>query len=41
VTWDGELWGGLGTYEKTSALVRSEITDDSEWKQVVFKGLRV
>ena len=33
---DGELWLGRGTFERLSGLVRREIPDDKEWRQVRY-----
>jgi DNA ligase-1 len=33
---DGELWLGRGTFEKLSGIVRREIPDDAEWRQVRY-----
>ena len=33
---DGELWLGRGSFEKLSGIVRRDIPDDSEWRQVCY-----
>jgi DNA ligase 1 len=33
---DGELWLGRGTFERLSGIVRREIPDDAEWRQVRY-----
>ena len=33
---DGELWIGHGTFERLSGIVRKEIPDDAEWRQVRY-----
>ena len=33
---DGELWMGRGQFEKLSAAVRRQQTDDSEWRQIQY-----
>ena len=33
---DGELWMGRGTFERLSGVVRREIPDDAEWRQVRY-----
>ena len=33
---DGELWLGRGTFERLSGIVRREVPDDAEWRQVRY-----
>ncbi|HRH15051.1 MAG TPA: DNA ligase [Azonexus sp.] len=33
---DGELWMGRGTFERLSGIVRREVSDDAEWRQVRY-----
>ena len=33
---DGELWLGRGTFEHLSGIVRREVPDDAEWRQVRY-----
>ena len=33
---DGELWLGRGTFERLSGIVRREMPDDAEWRQVRY-----
>ena len=33
---DGELWMGRGTFERLSGIVRKEVPDDAEWRQVRY-----
>lgn len=33
---DGELWLGRGSFEKLSGIVRREVPDDAEWRQVRY-----
>ncbi len=33
---DGELWLGRGTFERLSGIVRKEVPDDAEWRQVRY-----
>jgi DNA ligase 1 len=33
---DGELWLGRGTFERLSGIVRRELPDDTEWRQVRY-----
>ena len=33
---DGELWMGRGTFERLSGIVRREIPDEAEWRQVRY-----
>jgi DNA ligase 1 len=33
---DGELWMGRGTFERVAGIVRREIPDDAEWRQVRY-----
>jgi DNA ligase-1 len=33
---DGELWIGRGTFERLSGIVRKEVPDDAEWRQVRY-----
>jgi len=33
---DGELWLGRGSFEKLSGIVRRDIPDDAEWRQVRY-----
>jgi DNA ligase-1 len=33
---DGELWMGRGTFERLAGIVRREIPDDAEWRQVRY-----
>ena len=33
---DGELWMGRGTFERLSGIVRREVPDDAEWRQVRY-----
>lgn len=33
---DGELWLGHGTFERLSGIVRRDVPDDSEWRQVRY-----
>ena len=33
---DGELWMGRGTFEHLSGIVRREVPDDAEWRQVRY-----
>jgi len=33
---DGELWLGRGTFERLSGIVRREMPDDAQWRQVRF-----
>jgi DNA ligase-1 len=33
---DGELWLGRGTFERLSGIVRREVPDDAEWRQVHY-----
>lgn len=33
---DGELWMGRGTFERLSGIVRREVPDDGEWRQVRY-----
>ena len=34
---DGELWGGRGTFERTSGTVRSQQPDDDAWRGLTFQ----
>ena len=34
---DGELWGGRGTFERTSGIVRSQAASDSEWRTLSYR----
>jgi DNA ligase-1 len=34
---DGELWGGRGTFERTSGVVRRSRPDDGEWRGLTFE----
>ena len=33
---DGELWLGRGSFERLSGIVRRELSDDAEWRQVRY-----
>jgi DNA ligase-1 len=33
---DGELWLGRGTFERLSGIVRKDVPDDNEWRQVRY-----
>jgi DNA ligase-1 len=33
---DGELWMGRGTFERLAGIVRREVPDDAEWRQVRY-----
>jgi DNA ligase-1 len=33
---DGELWGGRGTFERTSGIVRSTSPHDAEWRELKY-----
>ena len=33
---DGELWLGRGSFERLSGIVRREVPDDAEWRQVRY-----
>jgi DNA ligase 1 len=33
---DGELWLGRGNFERLSGIVRKEVSDDAEWRQVRY-----
>jgi len=33
---DGELWAGHGSFERLSGIVRKDIPDDSEWREVRY-----
>lgn len=33
---DGELWLGRGSFERLSGIVRKEVPDDAEWRQVRY-----
>jgi DNA ligase-1 len=33
---DGELWLGRGSFERLSGIVRQEVPDDAEWRQVRY-----
>lgn len=33
---DGELWMGRGSFERVSGIVRREVPDDEEWRQVRY-----
>jgi len=33
---DGELWIGRGTFERLSGIVRKDVPDDNEWRQVRY-----
>lgn len=33
---DGELWLGRGTFERLSGIVRRDVPDDAEWRQVRY-----
>lgn len=33
---DGELWMGRGTFERLSGVVRRDVPDDAEWRQVRY-----
>ena len=33
---DGELWMGRGTFERLSGIVRREVPDDGDWRQVRY-----
>jgi DNA ligase 1 len=33
---DGELWIARGTFERLSGIVRKDVPDDSEWRQVRY-----
>ncbi len=33
---DGELWIGRGTFERLSGIVRKEVPEDAEWRQVRY-----
>ena len=33
---DGELWGGRGTFESTSGIVRSTSADDASWRRLHY-----
>jgi len=33
---DGELWMGRGSFERLSGIVRREVPDDGEWRQVRY-----
>lgn len=33
---DGELWIGRGTFERVSGIVRKDVPDDNEWRQVRY-----
>jgi len=33
---DGELWLGRGRFDQLSAIVRRQVTDDAEWRQVRY-----
>jgi DNA ligase-1 len=34
---DGELWGGRGTFERTSGIVRSTRAGDADWRSVTYR----
>lgn len=36
VALDGELWGGRGTFERTSGVVRSMTTQDAAWRELKY-----
>lgn len=33
---DGELWAGRGSFERLSGIVRKEVPDDAEWREVRY-----
>ena len=34
---DGELWMGRGRFEQTSAAIRRDVADESEWRQIRYQ----